>query len=755
MRVIFVALLFLSVNLFASSAGIPSGQSKTDSLLTLLKNDKEDTNKVNHLTNLAFDLYSINPDSTILLAQRAASLAEKINFQKGEANAYGTVGIGYWAKGNYPNALENYFIALKIDEALKNKRGISKRLGNIGSVYLQQGDYPKALDYYFKALKIGEELGDKNRIANQLGNIGIVYRSQTDYPKALVYYFKALKTFEELGNKNSIAAVLGNIGIVYSKQGDYPKALEYHFKALKMDEEIGDKNGMAADLGNIGQVYADEADTITANDNSIRKDSLQQNALDYYFKALKMNEELGRKSGIAMQLGNIGDLYTAAPSLPPPIGEEKKGFVLAAKYLYRALALSDSIGAMDGVKDDYEQLSTLYEKSTSPLYDSVGGKLLNMEEMRLRALYYHKRYIAVRDRLFSEENKKQLVQKEMNYEFEKKEAAAKNEQDKKDAVAAEERKRKQLYFYLIVAIAVAVVVIAGINFRSLRITRRQKEVIEEKNKLVEEKNRNITDSINYAKRIQESLMLSEEEINKILPYESFVFFQPKDIVSGDFYWFSSVNNNGNMLYVAVVADCTGHGVPGAFLSMMGNMLLNEIVNEKLVTDPAVILKGIHHGIFNSLHRENESDDSLDGMEIALCVMDPSNKVIRYAGAMNPLYIVRQETGSDTAKLEIIKANILSLGGKVRGSNKPKEVAFTNHSIPLVKGMSVYLFSDGYMDQFNRKRKQRFGSKQFKQLLLDSAQLSMKQQKTKLSEALDVFKEDEKQIDDILVMGIKF
>ncbi|MCH8331554.1 MAG: SpoIIE family protein phosphatase [Bacteroidetes bacterium] len=222
-------------------------------------------------------------------------------------------------------------------------------------------------------------------------------------------------------------------------------------------------------------------------------------------------------------------------------------------------------------------------------------------------------------------------------------------------------------------------------------------------------------------------------------------YKPKDIVSGDFYWFS--HQNGKSIIAAV--DCTGHGVPGAFMSMIGNTLLNEIVNEKQITEPAVILSELHSAILNTLQQEGEDAQSQDGMDMALCIIDQKNNLIRFAGAKNPLYIIRNGT------LEMIEADIHSIGGKSYMSGKEVEPKFTGHEIPIEKNMVIYMFSDGYMDQFGGEPRKKFSSQGFKQLLLDNSKLEMHQQKAALGKAMEDWKGSYEQIDDMLVMGVRF
>jgi len=704
----FFPLLIILCIFFQSISRLHAQANKIDSVLLLLKKEKTDTAKITHLNFISRQYLNRGAyDSVLYYANLALELIEPIlGKEHGDieaSSAYNSMGVAYIRRGEYVKALDYLLKALSIIEQLEQKAIPSLKLkytelkplllGNIGVIYNSQRVYDKALDYYLRALKMAEEVGDKDVIVMQLANLGSLYNFQASAasPDSLEYRDRLNK-----------------------------KALEYYFRALKMNEDLGIPDGITINTGNIGTIYYSQG--------------AYDNALLYTSRALKMAEASGDKNGIAMYLGNIGSIYST-------IGK----FIPAEEYLLKAIALSDSIGAKQTVRD--------CEETLSQVYDSTGRCKL--------ALVHYKRSVLLKESLFNEENQQQMDRKEMTYEFEKKEFAGKAEQDKKDAVAAEESRRQKVVIWSVTGGLLLAFLFGMFLWRSLRITRRQKHVIETKSleteaqkKMLENKNMNITDSIMYAKKIQESFILGEKEIGKILPYESFVFYRPKDIVSGDFYWFSSVIDNGNPLYVVAAADCTGHGVPGAFLSMMGNMLLNKIVNEKHITDPAAILKEIHSGILTSFRSGSGFNDSQDGMDMALCVIDSANKIIRYAGAKNPVCIVRQSTASQKPQLEIIKADAFSLGGKIRGSMS-SEVAFTNHEIPVVKGMSFYLFSDGYKDQFNPKQKLRIGSRQFMKIIAESAHLTMVSQKNALAETFDAWKGDYEQIDDVLVIGVKF
>jgi tetratricopeptide (TPR) repeat protein len=691
LKIFFLHLLFV-VSLF-NFAQTPTIDSLTKALSSLPKpsNKLSDSTYIKTLYNLAWEYSFINPDTAIILAQEGLQLSEKTHWKKGKAICLNTLGWSNVVKGNYPQALEYYNTGLKIAEELSDKRLQAAFLGNIGIVYANQSDYPKALAYYFKALKIAEELGDKKEMAADLGNIGIVYANQSDYPKALEYFFKALKISEDLGDKRSIAINLGNIGIEYQNQSDYPKALEYYFKALKISEDLGDKISVAADLGNIGNVYNYQSD--------------YPKALEYYFKALKITEELGDKRNTAFWLGNIGNLY------------RKTGkFKEAEKYLKQALALSDSLGTLDVTRNNEYRLSLLY--------DTLGQYKL--------ALIHFKKYIAARDTIDNDEKRKQINFLANKYEWEKKEAVMKEQQEKERALFLANQRRNKIILYSVLSGLALVLVFSFFIYRSLRITKKQKQIIEEQKHLVEEKNKEITDSIRYAKRIQNAILPPEKVVKQYLK-ESFILYLPKDIVAGDFYWLETKNNT--ILFAA--ADCTGHGVPGAMVSVICNNGLNRSVREHGITEPGKILDKTREIVVAEFEKSEE--DVKDGMDISLCALNGYH--LQWAGANNPLWIIRNG--------ELIEYN----PNKQPIGKVDNPTPFTTHHIELQQGDKLYIFSDGYADQFGGEKGKKFKAANLKKLLLSIQHESMEQQKTILQQTFNQWKANLEQVDDVLVIGV--
>lgn len=269
----------------------------------------------------------------------------------------------------------------------------------------------------------------------------------------------------------------------------------------------------------------------------------------------------------------------------------------------------------------------------------------------------------------------------------------------------------------------------------------QKNEIEHQKNLIEQKNCEITDSINYARKIQDNILLPEAKLKQWLP-QMFVYFKPKDIVSGDFYWFSKYESK----YVITAIDCTGHGVPGAFLSMVGNTLLHEIVNIKHVFKPDVILTMLHTGIRLALNQGSEDSDSEDGMDMSLCTVDTRLHRFQFAGAKNNLYVVQGD------KLKILKANYYSIGG--RQLRPDMQIEFTCYDFMYDDNTSIYMFSDGYLDQFGGEDNEKFNTQRFREMILNNRNLPMEQQKAILSDTMDKWKGDRDQIDDFLVLGVK-
>ncbi|HLU85092.1 MAG TPA: tetratricopeptide repeat protein [Vicingaceae bacterium] len=604
--------------------------------------------------------------------------------------------------------------ALRLSEKIGWKKGEASAYFSIGSCKNIKSDYPAAIAFFYKALAIYEKLNDENGKAIIYGGLGVLFKNQQELDKALEYHFKALKLDEKNNVERRIPIHYGNIGVVYKHLQEFDKALEYYFKALAIDEESNNLNGQSRHLGNIGVIYKNQ-----------EKYDL---AIDYYFKSLKISEELGDLEGIATKLLNISNLYVIL-----------KKYKEAEKYLKKGLEISEQLGSKQDLFQAYEIYTTIYERT--------GRANLGLKSYR--------KAMAYKDSIFNEENKKEILRQEVNFEFEKKQAIEQAQHEKELAVAASEQKRQQLFLVFLAAILLAVIIISFIIYKSLKNSNKQKELIEQQKLIVDNKNKEITDSIVYARRIQQAILPPKEVLSKNLE-NGFILYKPKDVVSGDFYWMESSITNGALeraIFLAA-ADCTGHGVPGAMVSVVCNNALNRAVREFKLTNPAEILNKVRELVIETFEKSEEQVN--DGMDIALCSLrfdvqglklnNPKTiAILQYAGANNALYIVK---ANDKEKLVELKPNKQPIG-KV---DNPEP--FTQHKVELQKGDTIYMFTDGFADQFGGKKGKKLMYKPFKNLLLSIQDKTMDEQKALLEKYFEEWKGSLEQVDDVCVIGVR-
>jgi serine phosphatase RsbU (regulator of sigma subunit) len=747
--------LVMVLSLFCFLSTIDGQNRNIDSLRTVLKNENQDTNKVNSLNALTDALWRYGAyDSGLSYSDKALALATRLNFKRGMADAcihYGIIcedkgepdtalrhlswslaineeqnnkrgiaqslyeiGIVSEEKGNYSSAIEYYNRALTLYLEIGDKRGIANIYNELGNTYDYEGYSAKALEFFLKALAINEERKSKPGIASDLNNIGASYKKQDNFPKAIEYYTDALEAFRQIGNKHGMATALGNLGTVYHEMHDYPKTLEYHSASLKMFEELGALNGINMSLANLGDVYIELAQKGPGADSNFEK------ATNYLSRSLAISRKTGDKRMMSYGFSGMGIIYIHV-----------KNYKLAQIYLDSALKNSMAISDREATEDALRDLSAL---------DSATG---NFKE----AFANYKRFIVYRDSILNEENTKKTVQAEMNYEFDKKQAAEKAVQEKKEAINEQERKKQAIIRNSFIAGFLLMLALAFMIFRGLQqkqkanlIITKQKEEVEKQKAIVDEKNKDITDSIHYASRIQRALITTDEFLNAHLK-DYFVLFKPRDIVSGDFYWAHEQSDKG--LFHIACCDCTGHGVPGAFMSLLNISMLNQAVIERKNDSPDLVLNKVRANIIKALNPKGLDSESKDGMDCSYCVIDLKTGQARFACANNPVWIVNNGIVTEIApdKMPV---------GMQYGSERP----FTLHEVALNKGDCIYMFTDGFADQFGGPKGKKFKYKQLQELITDHIKLSMAKQKEGLEKALDEWKADLEQVDDILVIGIR-
>jgi len=511
-----ILLIFVLLGLAFTSFSQKNGNEKIDSLFNALQTESPDSIKVNTLNALAYTFRSNNPDTAIFFINKALVIATKAKYQVGILRAYLFKSVALKNLGKYEEALESNSKALAIcNQLLQSESGIEKATdktkilklkagayNNIGNIYQSQGEYQEALKNDFTALAIIEEIGDSVGTASSYNNIGNIYAGMGNYPEALKNLFAALKIKEETGNKKSIANSYNNIGIIYWYQGDYAEALKNHYAALKIREEIGDKFGISSTYNNISLVYESQGNF--------------SSALKFNVDAIKIQEEIGDQEGIAFSYNNIGNIYLhlgkypealknhfTALKIEEEIGDKDGlsdsniaiGRVLlkqqknneASIYLNKGLLIAKEIGSLEYMKNAYENLAKL---------DSSEGNYK-------KALEHYKMYVACKDSLFNEENTKKLVQSKMQYEFDKKEALAKAEQDKKDA----EVKRAKIQQYSIIA-ALAFILLTVAAFASIQYRHNKQK--KKANVLLRQQKEKVESTLSELKSTQAQLIQSEK-----------------------------------------------------------------------------------------------------------------------------------------------------------------------------------------------------------------------------------------------------
>ncbi|PLX02701.1 MAG: hypothetical protein C0594_11620 [Marinilabiliales bacterium] len=517
----------------------------------------------------------------------ALKLSTNNHYQEGLATTYQYIGYFMEDAGNYSEAHDNYQRFLSITKNIKDSLRIADAYNNIGNIYLFQGNYLKAIENYEIALAIGESKKDTNLLSKCVNNLGISYFYLRKDTVALEYYQKSIEMAKALSDITRMAASLDNMGLIYQRQKKYDQALASHKQSMAIREELNDKFGIASCYHNIGVNYAGKSDSIH---------QFFDEALKNYKIALKMYLSLGNKGELPKCYYNIALLFY-----------KKKDIDKAIEYGEKALDYGKEMGMLENMKLTYSLLSDCYKEKED--YKNAYEKYVN----------YKQTY----DSLINAEKIKELAQLEMKYRFDKLQKEKEFEQKRKDILKEEEIKRqKVMRNFLSVGIAILLLLMFFI-YRSYRIKRKDNKLLAYQKMEIETKNAEITSSIKYAKRIQEAILPPDKHFFNIAK-DSFILYKPKDIVSGDFYWIERIDNK---IYLAAV-DCTGHGVPGAIISVIGYNGLNRAVNEFKLRKPSEILDKLNEIVNKTLRQTYEDSAIRDGMDIALCSIDKT-KCISY------------------------------------------------------------------------------------------------------------------------------
>jgi serine phosphatase RsbU (regulator of sigma subunit) len=578
--------------------------------------------------------------------------------------------------------------------------------GNISATQVQE---------FEELAKKSESSGNLNEAAKYLNKLAYFYWDKQDYSSSMGYFEKSLNLSEKLGNKNSIAVINCNLGIINSDQKNYQAAIPYFEKSLSIRKEMRDKAGEVSQMINIGM-------TLQSMKN-------YSGSIEKLERALEMAKELNN-------VPLMKNCYHLLAEDYDKLGNTTKSF----EYFnfFSALDKQDQKKEIQKTKEELQALS---------------AKELEEEKIRLQK---EKELEEKNQKLQATENVLHQTEEASQERSVEIDILNKDKELKDESIHEKDNLIKtELYtIYLIIVCSVLMAVLAIVSFRNFRekskanqLLHKQAEEIKEQSANLEkalaeikDKSDKIKGSITYAQRIQGAMLPSQERLRGYFP-DSFIFFRPRDIVSGDFYWIGEDEKSEGDPIVAV-CDCTGHGVPGAFMSMLGHNFL-DVFNQRGVSSTNQLLDELHVGIRNALHQD--TTDNRDGMDAAICKYKRKEKTIEFSGAKNSVYYIKDN------QLSEIKGDVTAIGG----IQKEAKRIFSKHEIIIDQPTTFYLFSDGYPDQFGGELGKKFMYSKLKELLLQIHTKSMDEQQQILGETMDKWQNNKhRQIDDMLIIGFK-
>jgi len=688
------------------------------------------------------------------------------------ANALFYIGLIYKQRGNLDTSLVLLNNELKIWQKVGNKSEMASVYYHIGQNYFEKGDLSKAYEYFLKDIELRETLEDPKKLAISILIYGENQLNESNYNLALFFFEQAVRVLEKLDDQWGIATAYNYMGqacenLSYDpmnfkeNETNYRKALDYYFKALSIFKTVGQKANPGNCLKNIGNTYSkivinhfmnkygfSWTDSLNNITTIALKDSFR-NTIGAYQQSISMLKETNDTINYAHVCMNLGSTYNYTRDWDMAEKYLREGISIARKpelYNLRIVGIY-SLGFCSFYQGNYSNAESFFNETyqygkINNIKDIEGfsaemlSKIAEIKGEYKKSLDNLKQTLNINEFLYSE--KAQNLHRDLQLLSEQKQRAEKKVHDKELQEQLVKRQRLILIvtFFVVGTFLLLLVIILFIRLYFNK--RKANRVLVGKNALIAQQKQEITDSIVYASNIQSALLPSSEILDTLLD-DYFVIYMPKNILSGDFYWSTQVDSKT----IVVAADCTGHGVPGAMMSMLGISFLQEIVMNKKVVESSLILNLLREYTKKALYQTGKKQEQKDGMDISFCIIDKAQMQLDWAGAYNPLYLVRDD------ELIEYKADKMPIAIHIN-DNMP----FTNHLIKLQKGDSIYLFSDGYIDQFGGVEGRKFMSKRFKDLLLSNSNKPMDEQKKIIYQTHVDWKGEREQVDDILVIGVR-
>ena len=694
-------------------------------------------------------------------------------------------------KGEHQKCMQLADSALSRSMKLGNKGLESECLQMLGVSASNGGDFPKALEYQYRSLQIADELKDTNGMANVLNSLGVIYYTKSAYPKALELLLKGLRLASTIKDTATMMTALHNLGLVEMQKGDTAQSLKYFRIAYKYAQILNDKRTLALLNNALGNYY------MSIND--------VESSLTQYSQALVRFREVNDIVGVSRAYNNIGLLYSK-------MGEFAKSQKSLGESLRLKLEIDDqrglcsiyhSMGTLYQRKGEYNKSIEWglksYQKSrqlgalrTAELAATLLSESYESYGDLTNAIAYLKTARNLHDSIFSNENSRQMVESELIWQQEVKQFEKRVEQEKVEILGSERNRQLVLVRNFFVALSLLIIIFAIfiiryyrrkireakiLEYQFLEIEKQKEEIAAQRDEIEDQRNaladlawelqqkneattthrdelwtqrdvlttqkKEITDSIEYAKRIQAAALPNHEVFSQIFP-EAFIIYMPKSIVGGDFYWVAKIGK----YKILAVGDCTGHGVPGGFMSMLGIALLNEIVKREEVRSASQVLDELRDYLISSLQPSRDVTDPSDGMDLVVAIIDEELNVMQYASANMPFYLIRKDEAG-IPRLKDFWPDRMPIG------NYQIMKPFTNNTIELVPGDIFYFFSDGFPDQFGGSEEKKLCPGRFKQMLLSFHDRPITQQGELLSDSFHRWKGERIQIDDVLVVGVQF